>query len=141
MTNFFLVSFFYIRLISNTDTLGRQFGEFSQPSLKMSLGLLHRLFLTRTFKWIFQDVVSETVTMEKVPTIEEVLIRLQSTTTDIRLKNAQLAGVIEYLDAGYEPRVNDFCPNRAKFLDHILLSLKDDLRDFEINIKEYVSET
>lgn len=78
--------------------------------------------------------------MEKVPTIEEVLIRLQSTTTDIRLKNAQLAGVNEYLDAGYEPRVNDFCPNRAKFLDHILLSLKDDLRDFEINIKEYVSK-
>lgn len=78
--------------------------------------------------------------MEKVPTLKEVFIQLQSTTADIRLKNAQLAGVIEYLDAGYEPHVNDFCPNRSKFLDHRLLSLKDDLRDFEINIKEYVSK-
>lgn len=88
-----------------------------------------------------QDVVSETVTMEKVPTLREVSIQLQSTTIDIRLKNAQLAGVIEYLDAGYEPHVHDFCLNRAKFLDHRLLSLKDDLRNLEFNIKEYVSKT
>lgn len=79
--------------------------------------------------------------MEKVPTLREVSIQLQSTTADIRLKNAQLAGVIEYLDAGYEPHVHDFCPNRAKFLDHRLLSLKDDLRNLEFNIKEYVSKT
>lgn len=78
--------------------------------------------------------------MEKVPTLREVSIQLQSTTADIRLKNAQLAGVIEYLDAGYEPHVHDFCLNRAKFLDHRLLSLKDDLRNLEFNIKEYVSK-
>lgn len=76
--------------------------------------------------------------MEKVPTLNEVSTQVQKTTSNIRLKNAQLAGVIEYLDAGYEPHVHDFCPDRAKFLDHLLLSLKDDSRDFEINIKEYV---
>uniref|UniRef100_K1QB66 Uncharacterized protein n=1 Tax=Magallana gigas TaxID=29159 RepID=K1QB66_MAGGI len=50
--------------------------------------------------------------MEKVPTLREVSIQLQSTTIDIRLKNAQLAGVIEYLDAGYEPHVAHILPRK-----------------------------
>ena len=77
--------------------------------------------------------------MDRIPSTQEVTCQLRKTRAKIRLKNAQLEGLLDYTSAGYNPQTLDYHQSMVHGLVHRLSTLENNLSSLELIIKDYVS--
>ncbi|XP_078319453.1 uncharacterized protein LOC111121342 [Crassostrea virginica] len=77
--------------------------------------------------------------MDRIPSTQEVTCQLRKTRAKIRLKNAQLEGLLDYTSAGYNQQTLDYHQSMVHGLVHRLSTLENELSSLELSIKDYIS--